>query len=68
MMAEKMSADKSHLLAYLKHTPSFAQYIREFADLSTCEILARVREADIQAYHTCVFRFEQRGVKLETAV
>ena len=27
MMAEKMSADKSHLLAYLKHTPGFAQHI-----------------------------------------
>lgn len=68
MMAEKMSADKSHLLAYLKHTPGFEKHIHTFPDLTTNEILARVKEEDAHAYQTCVSRFEQRGIKLETAV
>ena len=68
MMAEKMSADKSHLLAYLKHTPGFEQRIRTFVDLPTSEILSRVRAEDPQAYRTCISRFAQQGIKLETAV
>ena len=68
MIAEKMSADKSHLLAYLKHTPGFEQHIRTFVNLPTSEILSRVREENAQAYHTCISRFEQQGIKLETAV
>lgn len=65
MVTKKMSADKSHLLAYLKHTPGFEQQVRTFVDLPTNEILARVREEDEQAYQTCVSRFEQQGVRLE---
>lgn len=68
MMAEKMSADKSHLLAYLKHTPGFAQHIPTFAELPTSEILLRIKQEDVQAYRTCISRFEQQGVQLETAV
>ena len=67
MMAEKISADKSHLLAYLKHTPGFEQHIRLFVELPTSEILSRVREEDEQAYETCISRFEQQGIKLETS-
>lgn len=37
MMTKKMSADKSHLLAYLKHTPGFEQQVRTFVDLPTKE-------------------------------
>lgn len=65
MMTKKMSADKSHLLAYLKHTPGFEQQVRTFVDLPTNEILARVKEEDEQAYQTCVSRFERQGVRLE---
>ena len=64
----RMTADKSHLLAYLKHTPGFERQVKSFLDLSIMEILDRVREQDEAAYRKCVARFEQHGVRLlETA-
>ncbi len=66
-MTKKMSADKSHLLAYLKHTPGFERQVRTFVDLPIAEILARVKEQDGPAYRTCLSRFERQGVRLETA-
>ena len=68
MIAEKMSADKSRLLAYLKHTPGFETHMRTFPDLAINDILARVKQEDAQAYQTCISRFEQQGIKLETPV
>ena len=68
MMTTKMTANKSHLLAYLKHTPGFEQQVRTFVDLPTNDILARVKDQDEQAYLTCISRFEQQGVRLEAAI
>lgn len=65
MTTPKMSADKSHLLAYLKHTPGFEQQVSAFVELPINEILDRVKEADERAYQTCVSRFEQHGIRLE---
>ncbi|MCY4557974.1 MAG: hypothetical protein OXF79_16735 [Chloroflexi bacterium] len=64
-MPERMSADKSHLLAYLKHTPGFEGLVHSFSDLPVTEIVARVRDADENAYRTCIDRFAQQGIKLE---
>ena len=67
MKVARMSANKSHLLAYLKHTPGFAQHIRTFENLPISEILDQVREQDEQAHDTCVNRFAQYGVDMTTA-
>ena len=67
MPQEKMSPAKSHLLAYLKHTPGLEGSVPACLDLTTGEIMARVKEVDPQAHRTCVYRFKQRGVSLETA-
>ena len=67
-MTMRMSADKSHLLAYLKHTPGFEHSVRSFVDIPISEILFHVRETDAQAYQTCISRFERQGVKLELAI
>ena len=61
--SEKMSADKSHLLTYLKHTPCFERRVRALADLSVDEILSRVRDVSEQAYRTCIARFRQQGAE-----
>lgn len=63
---ERMSASKSHLLAYLKHTPGFEQQIRTFAHLPVGEILSRLRRQNERAYQTCVSRFRQQGIELVT--
>ncbi len=65
MTLERMSADKSHLLAYLHHTPGFEHRIREFIELPINEILSRVRETDESTYRTCIARFRQQGAELE---
>ena len=65
MALERMSADKSHLLAYLHHTPGFEHRIREFIELPINEILPRVRESDEPACRTCTARFRQQGTELE---
>ena len=67
MTKTRMSANKSHLLAYLKHTPGFAPHIRRFEDLPISEILVQVREQDVQAHDTCVNRFAQLGVDMTKA-
>ena len=66
-MPERMSADKSHLLAYLKHTPGFGQRVHSFLDLPVTEIVARVRDADENADRTCIDRFAQQGIKIEAS-
>ena len=63
----RMSANKSHLLAYLKHTPGFAPHVRRFEDLPISEILVQVKEQDAQAHDTCVNRFAELGVDMTTA-
>lgn len=67
MTAIKMPPDKSQLLAYLKHTPGFEQIVWEFADLTTSEIMSRVKEQDNDTYKTCVEIFQERGVPLPAA-
>lgn len=65
MTLERRSADKSHLLAYLHHTPGFEPRMREFIELPINEILSRVRETDEPAYRTCIARFRQQGTEPE---
>ena len=65
MTLERTSVDKSHLLAYLHHTPGFEHRIREFIELPINEILSRVRETDESTYRTCTARFQQQGAELE---
>ena len=65
MTAERMSADKSHLLAYLKHTPGFEDHIHTFRGLTLNEILAHMKLDDPAAHQTCIARFGQRGVRFE---
>ena len=67
MKVERMSPIKSHLLAYLKHTPGFAQHVRTFETMPISEILIRFKEQDVQAHDTCVNRFRELGVDLRTA-
>ena len=67
MTVTKMSPDKSHLLAYLKHTPGFEDKVWDFANLSTAQILSNVRDQDLDAYRTCIKRFRERGVHLAAA-
>lgn len=62
-----ISPDKSHLLAYLKHTPGFAQQVRTFVKLSVSGTLARVKERNELPYQSCVSRFARHDVRLETA-
>ncbi len=61
-----ISAAKSHLLGYLKHTPGFEHRVHHFAGLSIEEILSRVREQDEKTHRTCIERFRQHGIVLET--
>ncbi len=65
MTLERMSADKSHLLAYLHHTPGFEHRVREFIELPINEIPSRVRETDESTYRTCMDRFRQQSTELE---
>ena len=67
MKVERMSPVKSHLLAYLKHTPGFAQRVRAFENLPISEILVRFKEQDSQAHDLCLNRFNELGVDLRTA-
>ena len=64
---ERISADKSHLLAYLKHAPGFENLVHSFSDLPVTEIVARVQDADEKAYRTCIDHFAQQGIKLEAS-
>ena len=64
MTTENMSADKSRLLAYLKHTPGFEKDIGILADLTTAGIMARVEKQDERAHRVCVSRFRQKGMDL----
>ncbi len=62
---ETREAEKSHLLAYLKHTPKFEHRIEEFRNLTVGEILARVHDTDAHAYRICIERFWEQGTELE---
>ena len=63
-MSERMSATKSRLLAYIKHTPGFETAYREYMSLSTEEILERFETEDPEAYRQCLERFERNGTPL----
>ena len=67
MKVTQMSPEKSQLLAYLKYTPGFEEKVWDFLDLSTQEILTKVRDQDPDAYQTCVERFRERGGHLAAA-
>ena len=67
MAGKKMSPDKSHLLAYLKHTEGFEQRVHSFIDLPISEILDIFKAEDEYAYLLCLVRFQQQGVNLLTA-
>ncbi len=41
-------------------------HIRQFTDLSTDEILSRVRDQHEEAHWTCIRRFRQHGITLKT--
>lgn len=62
----RMSAEKSRLLAYIKHTPGFENLVWSYVDLSIPEILSRFRERDEQAYRACVAHFRQKLTDLES--
>ncbi len=63
-MSERMSATKSRLLAYIKHTPGFETSYREYMPLSTEEILERFEAEAPEAYRKCLERFERNGTPL----
>lgn len=67
MTITKMPPDKSQLLAYLKYTPGFEKKVWEFTDLTTEQILDKVREQDPEAYETCIQRYRERGAPLVPA-
>ena len=66
MVITRMHPDKSHLLAYIKHTPGFEVLVWSYVDLSIPEILSRFRERDEQAYQDCVALFRQKLTDLES--
>ena len=59
-----MTAEKSQLLAYLKHTPGFEHRIGEFQEMRVDQILENVQAADPQAHQRCVERFREHGTEL----
>jgi hypothetical protein len=59
-----MSAAKSRLLAYVKHTPGFETSFREYISLPVGEILERFENEDPEAYRKCLERFERNGTPL----
>ena len=63
-MTARMSADKSRLLAYIKHTPGFETKYREYMDFSTEEILQHFEQEAPEAYRQCLERFELNGAPL----
>ena len=63
-MSERMSATKSRLLAYIKHTPGFETSYREYISLSIGEILERFETEAPEAYRKCLERFERNGTLL----
>ena len=65
MAISRMPPAKSHLLAYIKHTPGFENLVWSYVDLSIPEILSRFRERDEQAYRACVAHFRQELTDLE---
>ena len=66
MAVSRMSPAKSHLLAYIKHTPGFENLVWSYVDLSIPEILSRFRERDEQAYRACVAHLRQELTDLES--
>ena len=63
-MTPRMSADKSRLLAYIKHTPGFETRYREFIDQPIEAILAQFEAEAPDEYRQCLERFEQNGTSL----
>ena len=63
-MTPRMSADKSRLLAYIKHTPGFETRYREFMDQPIGAILAQLEAEAPEEYRQCLERFEQNGTPL----
>ena len=66
MAITRMPPDKSHLLAYIKHTPGFEIRVWTYVGLSIPEILSRFRKRDEQAYRACVAHFRQKLTDLES--
>lgn len=66
MAVSRMPPAKSHLLAYIKHTPGFEVLVWSYVDLSIPEILSRFRQQDEQAYRDCVEHFRQKLTDLES--
>ena len=57
MTTTRMSAAKSRLLAYLKHTPGFEKQVWDLLDLDVPEILTNVARQDPATYHECIRGF-----------
>ena len=57
MVIPRMSAGKSRLLAYIKHTPGFENHVWEYVHLSVAEILTKVAQQDHATYRECIRRF-----------
>ena len=66
MATTRMPPAKSHLLAYIKHTPGFEYLVWSYVDLPIPEILSRFRKRDEQAYRACVEHFRQKLTDLES--
>ena len=60
-----MNSVKSHLLAYLKHTEGFEKNINILVNMNINEILDYIKEQDMFAYNTVIFRFKKNGVDLK---
>ena len=65
---KRMSATKSRLLAYLKHTRCFENQWRGFIDLPGSATLDRFEAQDPAAYQYYVSRCAKEGVDLRAAV
>ena len=57
MAIPRMPPDKSHLLAYIKHTPGFENQVWDYVHLTVAEILADVARQDHATYRECIRRF-----------
>ena len=63
-MTPRTSADKSRLLAYIKHTPGFETRYREFINQPIEAILDQFEKEAPDEYRQCLERFEQNGTPL----
>ena len=63
-MNPRMSADKSRLIAYIKHTPGFENRYRELINQPIEDILDQFEKQAPTEYRQCLERFEQNGTPL----